>query len=160
MNVTRFALAAVATLGTATLTGCHNSNDRNMMAERAMRGSNIAFDHETGEIHYLYRYYPNEECYQSVYSGTWYFQTNEGWRYDEELPNSIASLGHYHLIELPTGLPGRMHASVSEEYPSAEVLAARARMYDIALGRDAADAAPATGETRIVNVPTDDAGRP
>lgn len=144
-------LAAVAT------TGCTTNNDRDMMAEAAIRGGSITFDAAAGEFNYLYRYYPDDEVYQSVYNGTWYWPTSSGWRHGSTLPQDRTVSDHYTLLELPTKKPYTEHFQVSRAHPDRETLAARALAYDLALGRrSATDVGNGNTVEAFATAPTDD----
>jgi hypothetical protein len=158
ISMTRFALAATV-LGTVGLTGCTTDNDRNMMAEAAIRGSDVRFDAENGDFNYLYRYYPNEAVYQSVYNGTWYWPTESGWRHGDTLPAESTVAGHYHLLELPSQKPYTQHFQVSQRFPDRETLEARALAYDLALGRRSANGT-GEGDAVFATAPTDDRPQP
>jgi len=158
-STTRIALAATVLAGVAVM-GCTTDNDRNAMAERAIRGGNVAFDRETGDFNYLYRYYPDEAVYQSVYNGTWYWNSGTGWRHGA-LPEDVEVEGHYHLIELPSRKPYTEHFHVSQRYPTTETLRARALAMDLAMGRRSAeDVNAGEGETVFADAPTDDRPQP
>lgn len=155
-TMTRTALTATV-LGTIALSGCTTNHDRDMMAEVAIRGGNATFDAQAGEYNHLFRYYPDETVYQSVYNGTWYWPTDSGWRHGATLPESTTVAGHYHLIELPTRKPYTEHFQVSQQFPNRETLAARALAYDLALGRRSADEVNGTGTgTAFATAPTND----
>lgn len=153
-HLNRFALAATV-LGTVALVGCTSDNDRDMMAEAAIRGGDVTFDRDAGEFNYLFRYYPEESVYQSVYNGTWYWPTDSGWRHGSTLPETTTIAGHYHLLELPTKKPYTEHFQVSERFPNRETLEARALAYDLALGRRSADGTSAA-EAVFATAPTND----
>ncbi len=159
-TTTRIALAAAVLAGVAA-TGCTTDNDRNAMAEQAIRGGSITFDREAGDFNYLYRYYPDDAVYQSVYNGTWYWKSQTGWRHGATLPEDVAIEGHYHLLELPSRTPYTEHFHVSQRYPSTETLQARALALDLAMGRRSAeDVNEASGEAVFATAPTDDRPQP
>ncbi|MFK7959597.1 MAG: hypothetical protein AB8G96_03655 [Phycisphaerales bacterium] len=131
-------ITGLAVLSTS-LGGCTTDNDRNAMAEQAMRGSDVAWSEETGDFNYLYRYFPNDHVFQSVFSGTWYWEDNQGsWRWDTDRPDNLVVKGHYELIELPTRQPWTRYQQVAAQYPDIETLEARALAYDAYLGRSSA----------------------
>jgi len=137
------------------VTGCTTTQHRNAMAEAAAMDGHARFCPETSQSYRLYRYYPDNEVYQSVYHYRWFWQNGDQTFSSQSRPESVAvNENFYVLIELPTTRPFAMHTQVAAEFPSTSTLMA----LNSILGDEmmAASRANRNADTAVyVSVPTD-----
>lgn len=120
----------VGLAGLLATAGCQS--DASLLAEEAMQGGDARYHAETGELYRLYRYYPEEEVYRSVYHYTWYWQNEDGgWRTSDKLPEDMTvSADFFELVELPGPRPYVFHYDVKTANPSYETLVAQTDAFD------------------------------
>ena len=108
-----------------TVCGCTTTQHRNAMAESAAMDGSTRFCPETSQPYRLYRYFPDNEVYQSVYHYRWFWQKGDQYFSSQSLPESVAvNENFYVLIELPTTRPFTQHTIVAAQYPSTDSLMA------------------------------------
>lgn len=124
MNRTTVRMTCLATAAAAALAlaaGCTSTADK---YEFAVRGENTNFDPFTGEMLRLYAYYPDQQVYERIYKGTYYWRTEKGaWKAGPALPAGVqVSDADAVFVELPTETPYNFHGDVLAAHPSRDML--------------------------------------
>mgnify|MGYP006278805439 CR=1 FL=1 len=137
--------------------GCASTADK---YEYAVRAENVEFDPVTNEMLRLFAYYPDQQVYERVYMGTYYWRTEDGaWKAGPQLPAQVKVTDEQAVfVELPTEKPYQFHGEVLANHPSREMLREQyAQHQELRELREAVAEAEAERKQRemFATVPTD-----
>jgi len=156
MSTHTLTLAAGLAAAALAISGCTTTQHRNAMAERAAMDGSARFCAESGQMFRMYRYFPNNEVYQSVHHYRWFWQDGDNTFSSQTRPESLeVDPNFYVLIELPTTRPFAMHTTVTAQYPStATLMAINSILHDEVMAQNTRTSFNADDAT-YVSAPTD-----